>query len=64
MTGRIGHDISPEVAAAVAEVDRCAGEMKAALAALTRVWESAGIPTLKERRVMRAAANRALRSAT
>lgn len=63
MSGRTGHDISPEVEAAVREVDKAADAMKAALATLTHVWNMPGI-TLKERRIMTAAGKRARRSAT
>jgi hypothetical protein len=63
MSGRTEHDISPEVEAAVREVDHAADVLKAALARLTRIWNIPGI-TQKERRVMRAAGKRALRSAT
>lgn len=61
--GRTGHDISPEVEAAVREVDRAADAMRSALATLTHLWN---LPTTtsKERRIMRAAGQRAWRSAT
>lgn len=63
LTGRTGHDISPDVDAAVREVDRAADALNSALAALSHVWNRPGI-TLKERRVMSAALRRARRSAT
>ena len=63
MSGRTGHDVSPDVEAVVQEVDRAAWSMKAALAAMTHVWNRPGV-TLKERRIMTAAGKRARRSAT
>lgn len=63
MSGRTGHDISPFVEAAVREVDRAAEAMKQALATLTHLWNLPAT-TPKERRIMRAAGQRARRSAT
>lgn len=63
MTGRTGHDISPDVEAAVFQVDAAADVLKSALADVTHVWNRPGI-TLKEARVMNAARQRARRSAT
>jgi hypothetical protein len=62
VTGRTGHDISPDVETAVLHVDAAADALKAALAALSHVWNRPGI-TLKERRIMNAAGKRARRSA-
>jgi len=61
--GRTGHEVSLAVEAAVAAVDRAADTMRLALATLTHLWN---LPTTtpKERRVMRAAGQRARRSAT
>lgn len=61
VSDRTGHDISPDVDAAVREVDRASDALKSALATLSHVWHRPGI-TLWERRVMAAARERARRA--
>lgn len=64
MSGRTGHGVvSPDVEAAVREVDRTADALKSALAALSHVWHRFGISP-KERRIMNAARERARRAGT
>jgi len=63
MTGRTGHEVSPEVEAAVRQADRATEALKAALAMLTHLWNRPSTTT-KERRIMSAAKQRARRSAT
>jgi hypothetical protein len=64
VSGRTGHGVvSPDVEAAVREVDRTADALKSALGALSHVWNRPGI-TLWERRVMTAAGKRARRAGT